>query len=268
MNVVLDKSYLQGSSKNDIHHMCSQYQLIMPEVLIFEILTTESDNMVKCFQKFPQVENPVAIVPNVGSLIRHETENYRPCSPIETQFITERYVFNEDLAKNQFVFTKQQKETLEKWEESTAENTSGFIEKAIVTDGWFPRISEYKPGGSLNSISKAMELVAADHDFVRQVYGQLQDEIYATYSSLWPDPAKIGEEWILFRHLQVHLLAAIEYIRKYGKESQTMITKRLENEYLDIDYCIVGTIADGLATRDKTMAKFYNLLCPDKALIS
>jgi hypothetical protein len=63
-------------------------------------------------------------------------------------------------------------------------------------------------------------------------------------------------------------LAAIEYIRKYGKESQDMITKRLENEFLDMDYCIIGTLADGLATRDKTMAKFYNLLCPDKVLIS
>jgi len=47
-----------------------------------------------------------------------------------------------------------------------------------------------------------------------------------------------------------------------------MITKRLENEFLDIDYCIIGTLSDGLATRDKTMAKFYNLICPEKALIS
>jgi hypothetical protein len=268
MKVVLDKSYLQGSSASKIQQMCSQYQLVMPEVLFFEILTTKTENMVKCFKKFPEIENPVALVPNVGSLLRHETENDRPCSPIETQFLKIRYVFNEHLAKNQFVFTEQQKDALEEWKESTTDSTGGFIEKAIVTDGWFPGISEYKPGDSLDPISDAMEIVATEHDFVIKIYGQLRDEIYATYKVLWPEPSKIGKEWILFRHLQVHLLAAIEYIRKYGKEPHAMITKRLENEYLDIDYCIIGTISDGLATRDKTMAKFYNLLCPDKALMS
>jgi hypothetical protein len=268
MNVVLDKSYLQGSSKNEIHQMCSQHQLIMPEVLFLEILTTKTENMVKCFKKFPEIENPVALVPNVGSLIRYEAEKDSPCSPIETQFLKIRYVFNERLAKNQFVFTEKQKASLKEWEASTNEGAGGFIEKAIVTDGWFPELSGYKPGESPNLITDAMDMVATDLDFLRKIYGQLRDEIYETYKSLWPEPHRIDKDWILLRYLQVHLLAAIEYIRKYGKESQAMITKRLENEFLDIDYCIIGTLSDGLATRDKTMAKFYNLLCPDKALIS
>jgi hypothetical protein len=268
MNVVLDKSYLQGSSKNEIHQMCSQHQIIMPEVLFLEILTTKTENMVKCFKKFPEIENPVALVPNVGSLIRYETEKDRPCSPIETQFLKIRYVFNERLAKKQFIFTEEQKESLREWEKSTNENTGGFIEKAIVTDGWFPELSGYKPGESPKPLTDAMDMIATDLDFVRKIYSQLRDEIYKTYKALWPKPHRIDKEWILLRYLQVHLLAGIEYIRKYGKESQAMITKRLENEYLDIDYCIIGTLSDGLATRDRTMAKFYNLLCPDKALIS
>jgi hypothetical protein len=224
--------------------------------------------MVKCFKKFPEIENPVALVPNVGSLIRYETEKNRPCSPIETQFLKIRYVFNERLAKNQFDFTEEQKNSLKEWKESTNEGTAGFIEKATVTDGWFTGLSSYIPGQPPNLVTDAMDLVATNFDFVRKVYGQLRDEVYETYKSLWPEPQCIDKEWILFRYLQVHLLAALEYIRKYGKESQAMITKRLENEYLDIDYCIIGTLSDGLATRDATMAKFYNLLCPKKALIS
>ncbi len=268
MNIVLDKSYLQGSSKNKIHQMCSQHQLIMPEVLFLEILTTETENMVKCFKKFPEIENPVALVPNVGSLIRHETEKNKPCSPIETQFLKIRYVFNERLAKNQFVFTEAQKQSLKEWKESANEGTVGFIEKATVTDGWFPELSSYSPGQSKKPIKDATNMVATDFHFVKKIYGQLRDEIYETYKALWPEPQIVDKEWILFRHLQVHLLAALEYIEKYGRESQAVITKRLENEYLDIDYCIIGAISDGLATRDTTMAKFYHLLCPEKALIS
>jgi hypothetical protein len=268
MNIVLDKSFLQGSSKDKIHEMCSQYQIIMPEVLFLEILTTETENMVKCFKKFPQIENPVALVPNVGTLIRYETENGSQCTPIETQFLKDRYKFNESLAEGKFVFTEEQKNTLDEWKKITANDTAGFIEKATVADGWFNGLSEYKPGESLDPISNAMEKVAKEDEFVRKIYKQIRDEIYSTNKVLWPDPSKIGIEWVLFRHLQVHLVTALEYIRKYGKESKDLITKRLENDYLDIEYCITGTISDGLATRDKTMATFYNLLCPNKALIS
>jgi hypothetical protein len=268
MNVVLDKSYLQGSSKNEIHQMCLQHQLIMPEVLFMEILTTKTANMAKCFKKFPEIENPVALVPNVGSLIRYETDKNRPCSPIETQFLKIRYVFNELLAKNQFDFNEEQKDSLKEWETSANEGTEGFIEKAIVTDGWFPRLRGYMPGQSPSLITDAMDIVATDLDFVRKIYSQLRDEIQETYKAIWPEPQRIDKRWILLRYLQVHLLGALEYIRKYGKESPHMISKRLENDYLDIDYCIIGTLSDGLATRDMTMAKVYNLVCPEKTLIS
>ena len=268
MNIVLDKSYLQGSSKDEIHKMCSQYQIIMTEVLFLEILTTEPENMIKCFKKFPKIENPVALVPKVGTLIRYETEKDRQCSPIETQFLEDRYKFNESLAEGKFVFTEEQKNTLDEWNNTTTNETADFIEKAIVTEEWFRGLSEFKPGESLDPIVEAMEKVTQEEGFVRQIYSQIRDEIYSTNKVLWPDPAKIGKEWILFRYHQVHLLVAIEYIKKYGKESKDVITKRLENDYLDIEYCIIGTIADGLATRDKAMATFYNLLCPDKDLIS
>lgn len=268
MNIVLDKCYLQGSSKDEIHQMCSQHQIIMPKVLLFEILTTKTENMVKCFQKFPKTENPVALVPNVGTLIRYETKNDKQCSPIESQFLKVRYKFNENLAKGQFTFTEEQNNVLDEWKKRTTEDTAGFIEKATVADGWFSGLSEYKPGESLDAITTAMERVAQEEDFVRHIYSEIRDEIHLAKKVLWPDPSKIDKQWILFRHLQVHLLAAIEYIRKYGKEAQEVITKRLENEYLDIDYCIIANIADGLATRDKTMARFYELLCPDKTIIS
>jgi len=87
MKIVLDKSLLEGSSADTIQELCSQHQVIMPEVLLLEVLTTESKSMVKCFKKFPEIENPLALVPNVGSLIRYETENNRQRSPIESQFL-------------------------------------------------------------------------------------------------------------------------------------------------------------------------------------
>jgi len=65
----------------------------------------------------------------------------------------------------------------------------------------------------------------------------------------------------------MHLLSAIQYIKKYGKRIISDIAKYIINYRLDIDYCVIGSLADGLLTKDKEMASFYTLLCPDKCLI-
>lgn len=267
MHIVLDKSYLQGSSKDEVHRLGSKYRLIMPEVLFLEILTTKEENIAKCFKKLPPIENPVDLVPSVGSLIRYEISNNQPCTPLENQFLKIRYVFNPRLAKNQFSFTTRQKETLEEWEDVTLEYSQGFAEKSVVIGSWFPELKEYVPGDSSQIIENAMLKVARNRDLVMTIYGQLRDEIYRTQDVLLPEPTKIDQNWILFRYLQVHLVASIEYVRKYGNRIPDAVSKRLINERLDIDYCIIGTLADGLATGDKTMAKFYKLLCHEKTLI-
>jgi len=267
MYLVLDKSFLQGSSKEEIHQLCLNHSLIMPEVLFLEILTTKEEDISKNFKKFPPIENPVHLVPNVGSLIRYEISNNQPCTPLENQFLKIHYVFNPDLTKEQFNFTKKQRKALEEWEDHTLKATQDFAEKSVIIDYWFPELRRYVPGGPSQIIENAMLKVASNKDLVITIYGQLRDEIYKTQNVLWPEPSKIDQNWILFRYLQVHLLASIEYVRKYGNRTPDTVSKRFINERLDVDYCIIGSLADGLATGDKIMAKFYNLLCPEKILI-
>ena len=267
MYLVLDKSFLQGSSKGEIYQLYLNYSLLMPEVLFLEILTKEKD-ISKCFKKFPPIGNPVYLVPNVGRLIRYEVINNQPCTPIENQFLKiDSYIFNPDLTKGQFNFTRVQEQGLEKWEHCTLKITQSFVEKSVTIDYWFPELREYVPGGPTQIVEDAMLKVARNKDLIITIYSQLRDEIYKTQNVLWPEPSEIDQNWILFRYLQVHLLAAIEYVRRYGNTVRHTVSKRLINDRLDIDYIIVGCLADGLATADKTMGKFYNLLCPEKKLI-
>ena len=267
MYLVLDKSFLQGSSKEGIHQLCLNYSLIMPEVLFLEILTKEED-ISKCFKKFPPIENPVHLVRNVGWLIRYEVINNQPCTPLEKVFLrTGPYVFNPDLTKGQFNFTETQRRGLEEWEGYTLGATQSFVEKSVTIDYWFPDLREYVPGGPSQIVEDAMLKVARNKDLIITIYSQLRDGVYKKQNVLWPEPSEIDQNWILFRYLQVHLLAAIEYVRRYGNKVRHTVSKRLINDRLDIDYIIVGCLADGLATADKTMGRFYNLLCPGKKLI-
>lgn len=268
MHVVIDKSYVQGSSRDEIHNLCCEYRLVMPEVLFMEILTTKEENISKCFKKFPQTENPVELIPDVGSLLRFEIENKRPCTPIENHFLKFPFVFNPRLAENKFIFTKEHKDSLKEWEALTEQDSIGFAEKAIVADGWFPELSEYIPGSSIDVIHQAISKVVNDTNFLKSIYNSLRDTIHQTYGATLPEADQITESWILCRYLQTHLLAAIEYIRKYGKNFSGTVTKRLKNERLDVDYCIIAALADGLASRDKTMGNFFKLLCPEKIFLS
>lgn len=266
--VVLDKSYLQGCSSVDIGNILQRYRIVMPEVLFMEIMTTQCDGIKKCFKKIPDVENPVDLLPNVGTLMRYEIENKEPCTPIEKQFLNNnlRYKFNDRLASGKFKFVPEDKELLNNWLEITTNDTEDYIERSIIIDHWFPELIDYKTNNSPKIIYKLMNDIATKTHLIRDIYSQIRTQIYHYYGELWPDPNSINKKWILFRYLQGHLIAAIEYIRKFGKNSKT-VTKRLENEYLDIQYYITASVCDGLATRDKKIQKFYSLLCPDKKLI-
>jgi hypothetical protein len=267
MNLVIDKSFLQGSSTELIRKYCCEHRIIMTEALLMEILTTEKENMQKCFAKFSNFENPVALLPNAGTLLRYEVKTNSPCTPIEKQFINERFVFNPKLSEGSFCFTDEQKITLKSWNNEIDNESERFIKKAIITQSWFPELNGYRPGTSTDIIARVMQKVANDNNFIISIYDQIRSEIRKERNEDWPDACIINENWAIFRYYQVHLLSTVEYIRKYGFSLIENIRKELINFRIDIDYCVIGALADGLLTNDKKMAQFFSLLCPKKMLI-
>jgi len=268
MKLVLDKSYLQGSSREKIHELCTNHCVIMPEVLLMEILTTEKkEKMISCLTKFPPTDNPIAVVPNVGTFIRYEVHNHRPCPPIENFFVRGPLYINPKLFNGTFVFTEEQIKILKSWENEVTEDSRRFIEKAVLSERWFPEIGDYKPGMPTDGIELAIKKVTSDSSFIKLVYKEIHEEITEISDKRWPNASAINEAWTLYKYFQMHLLSAIQYIKKYGKRIISDIAKYIINYRLDIDYCVIGSLADGLLTKDKEMASFYTLLCPDKCLI-
>jgi hypothetical protein len=65
----------------------------------------------------------------------------------------------------------------------------------------------------------------------------------------------------------VKLLGSLDYFKRYGVEKQALKSRRMENEYLDLEYCFVGILVGALATHDKEMAARFTALCPEGVLV-
>ena len=81
-HIVLDKSFLDGANPQQIKSLCDDHTVLMPDVLFYELITTDEASRKPCFNKFPDTNNPVELIPNIGTLLRYELSTRKPCSPL------------------------------------------------------------------------------------------------------------------------------------------------------------------------------------------
>ncbi len=261
MDVVLDKSYLRGASTEQVRRLCTSHRVIFSESLLYELLTTESNERAQCFSKIPDTENPLLLIPNVGPLLRWEIEHNQPCRHLDAVAIKGRYIFNKGLRNHDFDLGEEQEKALRDWQYSIAEGIQGFKERSAVVSVWFPELRGYTPGASTDPIDAAKTQISSDSSLVRELYADIRHPT-------WPEPDCLTEDWVLYRWVQVQVLAALDYVRRYGDGNAEMIAKAIENEYLDLGYCITAIIAGALASRDPGMIERFTRVKPDGMVIT
>lgn len=267
MNIILDKSYLLGSTYNSILELLSKGRLMMLESLFLEILTADEESDInKCFKKFPQRENPIDLLPHSGNLMYFEKTYHRPSVPLKDHVLKIKYEFNPCLRGNDYrEIIKNVENALKEWKQDTSDRTYGFIQKATSVQYWFPELKD-KKSISKQETATAMKRVSEDDKFIQNIYSELRKGILKNENEEWPEPKIINKDWAIFRYLQFHLIFALDYIWRHGLKEKEK-SKKDTNAYIDIDYCILGSLADALATRDKIMGDFYRIVCPEKILI-
>jgi hypothetical protein len=82
MEIVIDKSYLQGACPDKIRGLCAEHTVLFIETLLYELLTTEAAVQRRCFDRLSEENDNVIVVPCTGPLFRHEMEHQRPASPL------------------------------------------------------------------------------------------------------------------------------------------------------------------------------------------
>jgi len=259
--VVLDKSFVQSASRREVVALCDSNRVIMIEDLLFEMIDGDLETRTQCFRKFPDRVNPVAVLPNVGTLMRHEREFRQPCTPVWNHKLPWRFNFNKRLATGNFELNNQQRQAVGKWESNLVEDVNRFVERGVFADELLPALRGFRPGQNPEKIQELLTRIASDMESVRRFYKELSTVDF-------PPASIVGRTWAVFRFIQVQLIGVVEFFKKYGAAVHPTNRDKLENEFTDLNYLVVASLAGGLATRDKALASRFSLLCPKGLLIS
>ena len=249
MIIVIDKSFLQAEPTDKIQKLWQDHHVLLIPTLLFEIILAKKNVKTTCFRKLSQTVNTV--IENVGGLMRYEVEHRTSCQPVCDRLPPQPFSFSFSvLAEDNFRFNHNQQSIIEeRIKELKNEKVEDHKEASALVIGWFPELAHYSPGQDESKIKELMKEVGEDDDLIRYRYNQIK-----TPES--PEGEIISKDWVLFRRTQAHLLYAIEYIRKYGPDPN-VISGKLENEILDIDYCITGSLAGCLASKDKKIREIF-----------
>lgn len=235
----------------------------MTDPLLRELVTTQPNSMTRCFRAFPPGEDPVVLISELGVLLEYEVKERRSCLPLSARRLPVRYTFHPGLAKGTFSFEPKQKESVEKINKHHDKTAESFYRRSAEIPRLFPELNGFRPGHPRGVVDRTMHRVAKEPDKVRAIYSHMKGDDY-------PDASAIDGDWLLFRLVQAQLLGSIECFSRYGGQDFSCLLTSVGVEHLrqDVDYLALASLAGGLASRDKTLTAWFQILRPDGLLIN
>jgi len=233
----------------------------MPEALFFELLTCSAAVRARCYAKFPAKDNPVALMPLVGELVRFEWRRRRPARPLYAhRLLKESFRFNARLAAGEFEFTTGHKRGIAAWRREVAEESDRHAELCRIIHRIFPGIVGQSGRARASGIAEARFIVANHRPMVR--------EACRTFGRrLFPQAPDFDGRWVFFRWMQVHLLACLKHVSTHGINAPPRNRQQLEHDVIDMQYQILGTLVGRLASRDGNVKRVVSELVPEAAIV-
>ncbi len=261
--VVIDKNFLQGASRYQVHSLMTTHQLVMPGALFFELMTTDVAARRNCFSKLPSVVNPVLLVDHIGVLLRHEIVEKRPCGLPSTHRLQSNFQFNRGLSEDSYELPVDARTAVDSLVAETAEDVASLIDLSESVPDIFPGLlvgTAAQQAASLADVEALIARVEAVHEF----YTRLESP-----DSSMPYPriqAAFGS-WAHIRWLQVKMLFATDlYVRYRGRLREIAtpnVLVKLEHDVHDAQILALGVMEGALVTREQKLQRWFRLLRPD-----
>lgn len=261
--LVVDKSFLDGAPGTQVRDVFACYNAIIIETLFYELMTTGVKSQVRCFSKMPECPSSFALIPNVGTLLRYELEERKPCLPLHDRRIDGAYIFNAKLRDGTYTPDVHVVAELEEWKTHVEAETRAFLERSQAIHQFFPELIGIEFRDFPAAVVNARRSLATDHARVRAIYAQLRVEA-SLLETL--EPELLGPEWAWFRWVQSHMLAALRFFGRYQcrvPDSPTpRVLRNAEHSMLDVEYVLVASLAGAVATNDAEVEEDFRLLSP------
>lgn len=263
--VVVDKSFIQGRTREAVHRFASQHRLLMTEALLFEMLSNPQDRRA-CFAKLPSGENPVDIVLHRGAYLRKEISTRRPVPRPSTKVEKFRFQFNERLLREDYSLPIEAKAVLDEQRREVVADAQSAKSRALQMPSFFPELDARK-----SHVRRA----ARDEAEAQVVQPSALMDVYAGLRApkgqrKLPPRRLISDDWAVYRWLQIDFLFCIDLYFRFGSAlSDPMSPKSeqgIEHDILDAQYLLVGVLEGSFATHETKLQRWYRALLPQGKL--
>jgi len=266
--IILDKCFLQGASPDTLEQLSETYLLLMPDVLFYELISSVEPSRSRCFNKFPNSENPIPVTQHIGALLRQELETHKPCGLPSENLVDINYRFNPGLATGEYKLTNTDIETCKGIEEELDNDISKLLTRVHSLEDLFPDFHNKLRHGQKAYAEELMIAVAEDTTGIATFLSKLE----LPNGKSMPSKESLNPSWAIFRWFQVQLLFAIDIALRYGIQEEFDLTPslrtKLEHDVLDSHYVIQGVLENSFATNEKKLKQFFELLSPEGNLVS
>lgn len=260
MYIIVDKSWITSVSTFRLKDICYNNYLILPGSLGYELFTaSDKDQAIRIWNKLNTVKEKVFIMEIINSLIQEEIKHQKAFGSFDKFFLD--VSFSADIEKIKGVFTKKQKFTINynkiNWE---GEGTLGFLKILKNVQVYFPQIGkERKPNSII--FDDVLEKICNEKETVIRIYNDIRPHNF-------PPAKAIDYNWAVFRWLQIHLLYAVEYKRRYDSNNGKIKPSILAHDNIDIEYLMLGVLNKCLASDDKKIKFLFKLCCKEGFLFT
>ncbi len=262
MQILVDKSYLHGSTKNEISQLCYEHDVIVPQVLFYELLTTTPDSRKKCVSKLPEEYGAYDMIPGVGEYLSLEAGRQEAATPVVAHKMPNEPRINPLWANDDFHVSADQEIARSEWIRVTREGVKLFHDIAKRVPQWFPILSSVSDDIERKDACNKIKIEACkEPQNVRDFYEGLEIKGY-------PPASIISPSWIVFQHTKMNLLYSIDHFARHGFSISKEPPKRVEQEVHDLEYVIFGALCGALASDDLGMQMNFRLACPEGHLLS
>lgn len=265
--IILDKSYLQGTSQGRLRKLSTQFQFLMPDVLFYELITSSEPGRSRCFKKLPQKANPIPVVKSVGNLLRKELTTLKPAGLPSENLLKVNYRFNPELRYGSYILPDDVKTAIRESEAELDKDVSMLMD-LIALETLFPAIHTGTTEKRKKYKFECEQYIASNIEELSNSLSRFEPPEGTTM----PPENILDESWTLLRWFQVRLLFSLDIFWRRGHINISALKEgekeRLEHDVLDMQYLILAILQRAFATRDKKLIEFYNLLCPDGTLMT
>lgn len=267
--IILDKSYLDAASPAQIKSLCADHKVLMPDVLFYELTTTDEASKSRCFNKFPAKANPVELIPNVGTLLRYELSKHRAGTPLYDRREKVVFDFHNLLRTGTFQFTPEQVKARQNQEELVEHDTPNFFDLAMMVHVFFPYLNGMPYSQFPKAVQEAKLQMSSNTDKVCEIYARLLEH------DAPPNAVKasaLDSTWTYYRCIQVHVIYSLDLLLRYQGQippnTSGKFWRTIEHEMLDAEYVILASLAGAPACNEKRVIERFLLVRPDGLLFT